>query len=141
MKVRCQQCKELRDVSLKRDTVSGYEKRRPFCKKCGHKNRIKTLGGHASNWKGGRHINSKGYVRVWIGPGSKYMFEHHSVWISSNGPIPNGSVIHHLDENKQNNKIENLQCITKVEHDKMNPGIKIAWKYRWGILTKKNEKN
>jgi hypothetical protein len=134
MKVQCKQCKEFRIVHPN-ESKACYEKRRPTCRKCGHENRLKTLGDHAPNWKGGRHIDKKGYVHVWIGPGSKYQFEHHAVWKSINGPIPKGSVIHHRVGNKQNNNIINLECLSKIEHDKMNPGIEDAWKYRWGYKT------
>ena len=137
MRVQCKGCKEEREVFPKRDTKDGYEKRRPLCKKCGNKKRIKTLGGHAPNWQGGRHVTARGYARIWIGPGSKYIFEHHHVWIEKNGPIPAGYIIHHRDNNKLNNNIENLECMTKTDHDKMNPGIMEAWKYRWGYKTKK----
>lgn len=42
---------------------------------------------------------------------------HVYVWEKHNGKIPNGSHIHHIDGNKDNNEIENLQLVTKKEHD------------------------
>lgn len=42
---------------------------------------------------------------------------HVHVWEKYNGPIPKGGQIHHIDGNKDNNEIENLQLLTKREHD------------------------
>lgn len=43
-------------------------------------------------------------------------FLHRVVWESVNGPIPDGYLIHHIDHDKLNNNIENLQCMTVSEH-------------------------
>ena len=43
-------------------------------------------------------------------------FLHRDVWEFHNGPIPEGYVIHHVDENHLNNDISNLVCIPKAEH-------------------------
>lgn len=41
---------------------------------------------------------------------------HVYVWEKFNGAVPNGYNIHHFDENKDDNQIENLMCMTKHEH-------------------------
>ena len=41
---------------------------------------------------------------------------HRKVWIDNNGEIPKGFVIHHINGNKKDNRIENLQCISRREH-------------------------
>lgn len=132
MRVTCSGCKNEREV-FANESRGCYEKRRPLCVACGHAKRISTLGGHAPNWKGGRHIDTKGYVRIHV-PGIGYRKEHHIVWERHNGVRPDGFVIHHIDGNKENNSIENLECLDKIKHDQMNPGIIDAWKYRWGYL-------
>ncbi len=38
------------------------------------------------------------------------------VWEKHNGPIPDGYDIHHKDENKENDKIENLELRESYEH-------------------------
>lgn len=43
-----------------------------------------------------------------------------AVWSFFNGEIPDGCEIHHIDENKQNDDISNLQCLTKSEHGKIH---------------------
>lgn len=41
---------------------------------------------------------------------------HRVVWEDHHGPIPTGSHIHHIDGDRANNTIENLECITPKEH-------------------------
>ena len=41
---------------------------------------------------------------------------HHLVWEEAHGPIPEGCEIHHIDGNGNNNALENLQCLTHMEH-------------------------
>ena len=41
---------------------------------------------------------------------------HRAVWKAFFGDIPDGYEIHHCDGNKDNNNIENLQCLSKSEH-------------------------
>ena len=43
---------------------------------------------------------------------------HRDTWELVNGKIPLGWDIHHIDEDKTNNKIENLECLPKSEHTK-----------------------
>lgn len=38
------------------------------------------------------------------------------VWESINGPIQKGMIIHHLDENKLNDDISNLVCVSRSQH-------------------------
>lgn len=38
------------------------------------------------------------------------------VWEQANGSIPKGMVIHHINGNHHDNRLENLICITKKEH-------------------------
>lgn len=45
---------------------------------------------------------------------------HRAVWEFYNGPIPDGYHIHHVDGNKDNNDISNLECISAKEHLSMH---------------------
>jgi len=47
----------------------------------------------------------------------KIYLEHHP---ELNGIIPKGYMIHHIDENRKNNNIENLQLVTYKEHKKIH---------------------
>lgn len=44
------------------------------------------------------------------------MLMHRYVWSVEMGRIPNGWDIHHINENKADNRIENLECLPKAEH-------------------------
>ena len=44
---------------------------------------------------------------------------HRDVWEFHNGQIPDGWDVHHRDENKLNNNIENLECLPKAEHTRL----------------------
>lgn len=65
-----------------------------------------------------------GYLRVTID--NKMCKVHRLVWETFNGTIPDGYSIHHLDENKQNNKLDNLALISNYEHNHLH---KIGNKY------------
>ena len=41
---------------------------------------------------------------------------HRYVWQKEKGPIPDGWDIHHINEVKGDNRIENLECLPKSEH-------------------------
>jgi len=41
---------------------------------------------------------------------------HRYVWENERGEIPEGWDIHHLNEDKTDNRIENLECLPKAEH-------------------------
>lgn len=41
---------------------------------------------------------------------------HRLVWTVVNGDIPEGMEVNHIDENKQNNSISNLNLLTKTEN-------------------------
>lgn len=56
-------------------------------------------------------------------PGKKYrgryVYEHHLVWwLETGNLVPQGYVIHHKNENKTDNRIENLELKTLAEHTK-----------------------
>jgi len=44
---------------------------------------------------------------------------HRAVWESVNGTIPESYDIHHINENKADNRIENLECLPKALHTKL----------------------
>lgn len=39
--------------------------------------------------------------------------EHRVIWVMHNGPIPDNFDVDHIDHDKTNNRIENLQCISR----------------------------
>lgn len=44
---------------------------------------------------------------------------HRDVWEFHKSKIPKGWDIHHIDENKMNNRIGNLECLPKSEHTRL----------------------
>ena len=48
------------------------------------------------------------------------IFMHRYVWEFYNGEIPEGYEIHHKDLNRNNNDIENLECISVSDHRKLH---------------------
>jgi len=46
----------------------------------------------------------------------RWMYRYQWVWIQSNGPIPAGCHIHHIDEDCTNDSLCNLQCLTAKAH-------------------------
>jgi hypothetical protein len=65
-------------------------------------------------------IDESGYVCIVLK--GKHYREHRYIWERSNGPIPDGYVIHHIDGNKTNNNIENLQLLSKINHTRIHNG-------------------
>ena len=74
-------------------------------------------------WRGGKRITDDGYVRTYapehpFGARSRgYVLEHVRVMELHMGRrLRPGEVVHHRDENKQNNAIENLELLDHREH-------------------------
>jgi hypothetical protein len=67
-----------------------------------------------------------GTYHKWLGKRGYYIIcfegkrkpEHHYIWEKVNGPIPKGYAVHHIDFNKLNNNLENLELLTHSEHSK-----------------------
>jgi endogenous inhibitor of DNA gyrase (YacG/DUF329 family) len=51
---------------------------------------------------------------------------HRAVWKSHYGPIPEGCGIHHRDENKANNSIENLELLPLAAHASLHTRQRLA---------------
>ena len=57
------------------------------------------------------------YKEVTVGVPRKWrMKEHRFVWMKAHGDIPDGMVIDHINGNKRDNRLENLQCITQKQN-------------------------
>ena len=60
-------------------------------------------------------IRADGYYRRTAG-GNNRRALHQDVWENTHGPIPDGMEIHHKDNDKTNNEISNLECLTSTTH-------------------------
>lgn len=61
-------------------------------------------------------LGNNGYMRCTTG--DRHLM-HRRVWEDHFGPIPEGYDIHHLDECKTNNTLDNLECLPKSEHTRL----------------------
>lgn len=82
-----------------------------------------------ANWKGGKIVNSKGYVELYM-PGHrlatkrKYVLEHRLVWEESNNKrLPKGWEVHHLNGMRDDNRPENLAAMTKAAHSRLHNNV------------------
>lgn len=49
---------------------------------------------------------------------------HRKVWETANGPIPEGHVIHHINGDSKDNRLENLVCMSKQEHIRLHASMR-----------------
>ena len=61
--------------------------------------------------KDGRH-----WTRYWDGEEKHTIFRYQWVWTKHNGSIPSGMVIHHINGNCADDRIENLEMRSRVGH-------------------------
>lgn len=92
-------------------------------------------------------VNSYGYLRIWAG--GKWFLEHRVIFIlTHNRPIKEGHQIHHIYNNKTDNRIEHLEEVSHRENcqnrqinlDGKLPGVRET-KYGWQVRIYVNGKN
>lgn len=79
--------------------------------------------------------NNSGYLQLNID--GKWDKVHRIVWKAFFGEIPEGKEIHHIDHNKENNNLYNLEAVTKSENirksfsegNRIAPSGKNHWNY------------
>ena len=60
------------------------------------------------------HINKQGYY-------VKNIYLHNLVWVNFYGkPVPDGYAIHHINGDKTDNRIQNLQCVERKTHSRFH---------------------
>jgi len=107
--------------------------KRKFCSRLCYSESLKgkkfiedNSGSKNGNWKGGRRIDKDGYIVVHV-PNHPfcdvhgYIREHRLKMEQKIGRyLLKTEVVHHLNGNKGDNRISNLELLTKVEHDRIN---------------------
>jgi hypothetical protein len=93
------------------------------------------------NWHGGRRVDGRGYIEINVGLGHpmasknrRYVGEHRLVMAAVLGRwLTSDEIVHHKDEDKQNNDPANLELRTRAEHmrihyaNKPRPSAVPAW--------------
>ena len=62
--------------------------------------------------------NEKGKARnfIKVGDPNKWKYYYVYLWESKNGKVPNGYVIHHINKISDDDRLDNLVCLTRKEH-------------------------
>lgn len=88
---------------------------------------ISTYNGKVVTWP----YDRTDYPRLTVN--GKLKLLHVYVWEQTNGPKPPKYDIHHIDHNKWNFSLENLQLVTRSEHERIHAG----WLKENGVWSKK----
>lgn len=90
-----------------------------------HRNHRKSSGHY--RWSAGGKVASSGYVKVRVGVGhpladpNGMAYEHLLVWVAAGNPKPDAEqIIHHINEDKTDNRIANLRVMMRSEHSQMH---------------------
>lgn len=82
--------------------------------------------------EGGRVITRQGYAKVYAPDHplatakDKYILEHRKVVYDAGLAVPRGYVVHHVNGNKLDNRLENLEVLTYAEHAQHHADIRSA---------------
>ena len=83
-----------------------------------------TTGANHPNWKGGRIVDSQGYILIHspFHPQqiNGYVYEHRLVYEAVHGSVPKSHVVHHKNGDKQDNRPENLEAMPQSDHMKLH---------------------
>jgi transcriptional regulator with XRE-family HTH domain/uncharacterized protein (DUF1330 family) len=89
-------------------------------------NRVSNSGSDNPKWNGGKRYHSDGYIQVLVpnhphSVGCGYVYEHRVIMEQHVGRfLERDEHVHHLNGNKTDNRIENLQLLSASEHAKLH---------------------
>lgn len=82
-------------------------------------------GGNHHNWKG-IQTTPPGYIIIYIGGGEYIPLQRLLMEWKLGRKLNDDELVHHLNGNKQDNRIENLQIVSRAQHIKIHDPRK--WK-------------
>ena len=114
---KCSVCNKEKYVLLSNTKRYNYT---GICRKC--QMTSGQTGENHHNWKGGKHIDYQGYVRIKakghpFADHRGYAKEHRLIAAEKWGVFAvMDNIVHHIDGNKLNNNIDNLELMSQGEH-------------------------
>jgi hypothetical protein len=81
--------------------------------------------------RGERRIERNGYVMDYVGSG-RYQYQHRLVMEAHLGrPLDRREIVHHVNGDKHDNRVENLEIMSQSEHRALHGGAKGPRPHLW----------